>query len=158
MSCRARAVGVDVVRAHTHLEHRRVYLQARLVIDRHYGKRLTVTALARALATSPRQLQRAYERFGESTFHEDLIARRLRAAAELLAQPAIPVADIARLVGYRQPSHFAKAFRGRYGASPARFRAELRARRARPGGEGVERVMLNGDGSHDAKARCTRPP
>jgi AraC-like DNA-binding protein len=29
---------------------------------------------------------------------------------------------VARLVGYRQPPHFALAFRRRYGLSPARFR------------------------------------
>jgi AraC-like DNA-binding protein len=136
------------VRAHTLKEHRRVYLQARLVIERHYAKPLTVAVVARALATSPRQVQRAYERFGESTFREDLLARRMRAAAELLAQPAIPVSDVARLVGYRQASHFAKAFRTRYGIPPARFRTQLhahteRSTAAREAGTG--HAMLNGD-------------
>jgi AraC-like DNA-binding protein len=66
----------------------------------------------------------AYEQFGEMTFREDLLARRMAAAAELLVkQRAIPVSDVARLVGYRQAPHFAKAFRRRYGLSPARFRA-----------------------------------
>jgi AraC-like DNA-binding protein len=32
---------------------------------------------------------------------------------------------VARLVGYRQPSHFARTFRRRYGVSPAVFLAEL---------------------------------
>jgi AraC-like DNA-binding protein len=149
------------VRIYTYREHRRLYLQARLVIDRHYAKRLTVVALARALATSPRQLQRAYEHFGESTFREDLIGRRMHAAAELLAQQAIPVADVARLVGYRQPSHFSKAFRSRYGITPARFRAELRMRRRAPRTrEGVRRarVMLNGDAVEPSQAQCARPP
>lgn len=145
----------------TYHEHRRLYLQARLVVQRHYDKRLTVAALARALATSPRQLQRAYERFGAGTFREDLAARRMRAAAELLAQPAIPVADVARLVGYRQASHFSKAFRARYGVAPAGFRAELRGHRAhssRPKGLGEGRVMLNGDGPDPAQAKRARPP
>ena len=147
------------MRVRTHREHERLYMQARLVIDRHYAKRLTVAALARALATSPRQLQRAYERFGASTFREDLIARRMRAAAELLAQPAIPVSDVARLVGYRQASHFAKAFRSRYGVAPARFRAELRAsyetREQRPEAART-RVMLSRDGSRASEAKCAR--
>ncbi len=67
---------------------------------------------------------RAYAQFGESTFQEDLFARRMAVAAELLVkQRAIPVRDVARLVGYRQAPHFARAFRRRYGESPARFRA-----------------------------------
>jgi len=49
----------------------------------------------------------------------------MTAAAELLIeQRAIPVRDVARLVGYRQAPHFARAFRRRYGLSPARFREQ----------------------------------
>jgi two-component system response regulator YesN len=119
------------MRAHTAAEHRRLVTQVRLVIDRHYARRLTVTVVAKALATSPRQVQRAYAHFGQSTFAEDLRRRRMMAAAELLAQPAIPVGDVARLVGYRQAPHFAKAFRRCYGLSPALFRAHIQARAAR---------------------------
>jgi two-component system response regulator YesN len=107
-------------------ERRRLYLLARLVVRRHYANRLTVAVVAKGLATSPRQLQRAYAQFGESTFSEDLAARRLIAAAELLAQGSISVREVARRVGYRQPSHFARTFRRRYGVPPAAFRAERR--------------------------------
>jgi AraC family transcriptional regulator of adaptative response / methylphosphotriester-DNA alkyltransferase methyltransferase len=114
------------VRPNTIRERRRLYLLARLIIDRHYRRPLTLEVVAKALASSPRQLQRAYAQFSDSSFREDLVARRMAAAAELLAQPAIPVRDVAHLVGYRQPPHFAQAFRRRYGVSPARFREELR--------------------------------
>ena len=111
------------MRPETIAERRRLYLLARVVVARHYGRRLTLTVVARALSSSPRQLQRAYAQFGELTFKEDLLARRMTAAAELLlTQRAIAVADVARLVGYRQAPHFARAFRRRYGESPARFR------------------------------------
>ncbi len=109
-------------------QRRRLYLQARVVIARHYRHPLTLDAVARALASSPRQLTRAYAQFGEVTFREDLLARRLGIAAQLLIeQPAISVRDVARLVGFRQAPHFAKAFRRRYGLTPAAFRAEGRA-------------------------------
>jgi len=111
------------VHAQTIAARRRLYLLARVVVARHYGRRLTLPAVARALSSSPRQIQRAYEQFGELTFQEDLLARRMAAAAELLAtQKAIAVRDVARLVGYRQAPHFALAFRRRFGMSPARFR------------------------------------
>jgi AraC family transcriptional regulator, regulatory protein of adaptative response / methylphosphotriester-DNA alkyltransferase methyltransferase len=115
------------VRPETIAERRRLYLLARVLVARHYGRRLTLPVLARALSSSPRQLQRAYAQFGEITFKEDLLARRMAAAAELLmTQRAIAIADVARLVGYRQAPHFALAFRRRYGTSPARFRARAR--------------------------------
>lgn len=108
-------------------QRRRLYLQARVVIARHYRRPLTLDVVARALASSPRQLTRAYAQFGELTFREDLLARRLNVAAQLLVeQPAIPVRDVARLVGFSQPPHFAKAFRRRYGLTPTSFRVEGR--------------------------------
>jgi AraC-like DNA-binding protein len=106
---------------------RRLYLLARLVVARHYRRPLTLTVVAAAVSSSSRQLQRAYAQFGDTTFKEDLLARRMTAAAELLIeQRAIPVRDVARLVGYRNAPHFAQAFRRRYGRSPARFREDAR--------------------------------
>jgi AraC family transcriptional regulator, regulatory protein of adaptative response / methylphosphotriester-DNA alkyltransferase methyltransferase len=113
------------VRSGTLDTRHRLYLLARVVIARHYRQPLTLVGVAEALSCSPRQLQRAYAQFGESTFEEDLRARRMSAAAELLIeQRAIPVRDVARLVGYRQAPHFAAAFRRRYGLSPADFREQ----------------------------------
>jgi AraC-like DNA-binding protein len=121
-------------------QRRRLYLQARIAVARHYRRPLTLEGVARALASSPRQLTRVYAQFGEVTFREDLLTRRLNVAAQLLMeQPAIPIRDVARLVGFRQAPHFARAFRQRYGLNPASFRAEGRAfarngrREAQPG-------------------------
>ncbi|MGO9247591.1 MAG: helix-turn-helix transcriptional regulator [Solirubrobacteraceae bacterium] len=106
----------------TSSKHRRLYLLGRVIVARYYARPLTLPAVAKALSTSPRQLQRAYAEFDDS-FHEDLLARRMRAAAQLLSeQRAIPVSDVGRLVGYRSNSHFARAFRARYKLSPAQFR------------------------------------
>jgi len=121
------------VRPHTLASRRRLYLLSRVIVQRHYRQELTLERVARALASSPRQLQRAYEQFGHASFREELLARRMAVAADLLAeQGSIAVADVARLVGYRQPSHFARAFRRRYGLAPAVFRERaLVARGAR---------------------------
>jgi AraC family transcriptional regulator, regulatory protein of adaptative response / methylphosphotriester-DNA alkyltransferase methyltransferase len=114
---------VGDVQPQTRSSRRRLYLLARVVVARHYRRQLTLAVVARALASSPRQVQRAYAQFGQTSFSEDLLARRMSVAAQLLIeQRAIPVRDVARLVGYRQAPHFARAFRRRYGLSPARFR------------------------------------
>ncbi len=112
------------MRSETEQERRRLYLLSRAIVARHYRRPLTLAVLARALCSSPRQLQRAYAQFGDLGFREDLQEQRLAAAATLLAeQRSIPVRDVARLVGYRQAPHFARAFRRRYGLAPASFRA-----------------------------------
>jgi len=126
------------VRTRTLDSRRDLYLRARVIVARHYRRRLTLPVVARALASSPRELQRAYAQFGELSFREDLLARRMGAAAELLSsQPSIPVADVARLVGYSQAPHFGQVFTARYGLSPGRFRARSREARAQSprGGE-----------------------
>jgi AraC-like DNA-binding protein len=107
-------------------ERRRLYLLTRVMVKRYYCRPLTLEVVAKALASSPRQIQRAFAQFGDGAFHDDLTARRMTAATELLSQPAISVRDVARLVGYSRPSHFARAFRCRHGVSPTAFRAELR--------------------------------
>ena len=108
-------------------QRRRLYLLARVVIARHYRRPLTLEA-SRGRSPAHRASSRALTRSSASvTFREDLLTRRLNVAAQfLIEQPAIPVRDVARLVGFRQPPHFAKAFRRRYGLTPAAFRAEGR--------------------------------
>ena len=91
-------------------ERRRMYRLARLMVMRNYHRPLTLEQVARNLASSPRQLQRAYAESGQLTFRDDLAARRLHAAARLLQRPSIPIADVAHTVGYSQAL-----------TSPARF-------------------------------------
>ena len=120
------------MRPGTLAERHRLYLLARLLVKRRYHEPLTLGVVAKALASSPRQIQRVYAQFGSATFQDDLLATRMVAAAELLSQPTITVRDVARRVGYRQPPHFARTFRRRYGVSPSVFRARL------PQGDGLE--------------------
>ncbi|HEX4837143.1 MAG TPA: helix-turn-helix transcriptional regulator [Solirubrobacteraceae bacterium] len=110
------------LRLSTLRERRRLYLTARLIVKRHYAQPLTLTLLAKTLASSPRQLQRAYTQFGEQSFREDLQARRMAAATELLATTAIPVVEVARRVGYSKGSHFAQVFRATHDITPAAYR------------------------------------
>jgi AraC-like DNA-binding protein len=142
------------VRPSTFTERRRIYLLARVLVARHYRRALTVERVAAALSCSSRQLQRVYAQFGELTFQEDLVARRMAAAVELLTRQAIPVHDVARLVGYSHGSHFARAFTARYGVSPARFRERERAQRAaKPELEETGSVAGGSSGSASACGR-----
>lgn len=112
------------MRPETLANRRRLYLLGRVIVARHYRGDLTLSSVAAALSCSSRQLQRAYAQFGDS-FRADLTARRMAVAAELLReQHAIPVASVARLVGYRQRSHFAQAFRACFGVTPLSFREQ----------------------------------
>jgi AraC family transcriptional regulator of adaptative response / methylphosphotriester-DNA alkyltransferase methyltransferase len=100
-----------------------LYEDAVAIVDREYAGELSLDDIARRVASSRRQLQRAYAEIGHTTFREHLTGVRMERAAELLARRSVTVREVARQVGYRQPAQFAKAFRRHHGSSPSDFRA-----------------------------------
>jgi AraC family transcriptional regulator, regulatory protein of adaptative response / methylphosphotriester-DNA alkyltransferase methyltransferase len=100
-----------------------LYEDAVAIVEREYGSELGLDQIARRVASSRRQLQRAYAEVGDTTFREHLTAVRMERAAELLGRRNLTVREVARRVGYRQPAQFAKAFRRHHGAAPSDFRA-----------------------------------
>jgi len=95
------------------------------IVEREYADDLTLDDIARRVASSRRQLQRAYSEIGSTTFREHLTNVRMDRAAELLASSDLTVREVAHRVGYRQPAQFAKAFRRRHGVAPSAYRTQL---------------------------------
>jgi AraC family transcriptional regulator, regulatory protein of adaptative response / methylphosphotriester-DNA alkyltransferase methyltransferase len=91
------------------------------LIELSYGDHVTVDALSQRIFASRRQLQRAFAEAGTSV-RERLHSVRMERSAELLHASSLPVAEIARSVGYRQPAQFAKAFRRYYHVTPSQWR------------------------------------
>ena len=91
-----------------------LFQEATEIVDREYASDLSLDDIARRVASSRRQLQRAYAEVGDTTFRDHLTRVRMQKAAEMLATRALTVREVAHRVGYRQPAQFAKAFR-RYG-------------------------------------------
>ena len=61
-----------------------------------------------------------------------MLTVRLGRAKELLAATELPVAAVARRVGYDDPAYFSRLFTRRVGMAPVRFRAQQS--RVVPGG------------------------
>ena len=97
--------------------------EANAIVERDYASDLSLDDIARRVASSRRQLQRAYAEIGNTTFRDHLTKVRMDRAAELLASRMFTVREVAHRVGYRQPAQFAKAFRRHRGVSPSDFRA-----------------------------------
>src|ERR671919_941381 len=100
-----------------------LFEDATAIVEAEYASDLSLDDIARRVASSRRQLQRAYAEIGHTTFRDHLTAVRMERAAELLATRMFTVREVAHRVGYRQPAQFAKAFRRRRGVSPSDFRA-----------------------------------
>jgi AraC-like DNA-binding protein len=62
----------------------------------------------------------------EGTIFSELLARiRHERSCELLGDPDISIADVARHLGYSEVSNFTHAFRRWTGRSPTQYRADL---------------------------------
>jgi AraC family transcriptional regulator, regulatory protein of adaptative response / methylphosphotriester-DNA alkyltransferase methyltransferase len=103
-----------------------LYHEATALVARDYASDLQVAGVSRALATSPRQLQRAFAEAGGTTFRDELAKVRMHHARALLAEAAIPVQSVAARVGYNQPAQFAKSFRRHHGQAPSDYRRQRR--------------------------------
>jgi AraC-like DNA-binding protein len=100
--------------------------EANAIVANEYASELALDDIARRVASSRRQLQRAYAEIGGTTFRDHLTRVRMDRAAEMLASQTLTVREVAHRVGYRQPAQFAKAFRRYRGVAPSDYRATAR--------------------------------
>jgi AraC-like DNA-binding protein len=84
-----------------------------------------LTGLAEAadsLGTTPGELCRLFKRHGEESPARVLMRRKLALAAERLVAGGCLVKEAGAAVGMADPYHFSRAFKARFGVSPAIFR------------------------------------
>jgi AraC-like DNA-binding protein len=96
---------------------------ARRYMEEHYAEDLHVDDVAREAAISTSQLIRLFKRQLGTTPHSYLLRYRITQAKELLAETTIPVATIARQVGFASESNFSYRFGEMCGQSPSAYRA-----------------------------------
>jgi len=87
----------------------------------------TLAAAARAVARSPRSLQRDLSKHGTS-FASLLGSARVQVAKRLLSETELSLTQVAYEVGCASPQHFSAMFRRVTGQSPSQWRARGRAR------------------------------
>lgn len=95
-----------------------LYEEAAAIIDLEYPGALALDDIARRLASSPRQLQRAFAEVGQTSFRSHLQRVRMQRAAQMLAA-GTAVSEVARKVGYRQPAQFTRAFHAQHRVLPS---------------------------------------
>jgi AraC family transcriptional regulator, regulatory protein of adaptative response / methylphosphotriester-DNA alkyltransferase methyltransferase len=104
---------------------RQLFEEATAIIALEYPCLLELETVAHRLASSPRQLQRAFADAGGRSFRSHLRRVRVERGAELIAQ-GWSVSEAAGAVGYRQPAQFAKAYRRERGCLPGSERGRHR--------------------------------
>lgn len=90
------------------------------------GSEITLAEMAALAGLSPAHFSRAFRRETGQPPYAWLLAQRLAAAMQLLAETDLPMAHIAREVGVGTPAHFSTRFRRATGMSPQEWRAARR--------------------------------
>ena len=105
----------------------RSQLKAGTIAQIHYAKDLllmhlenppSMLELAQRVGVSDRTLRRGFQKLFGTTVSDYLTTKRLERAEQLLRDTQLSVAEITNLVGYASSSHFAAAFKHKFGITP----------------------------------------
>jgi AraC family transcriptional regulator len=96
-------------------------------IESSFHTNISIARIAAAAFVSPFHFSRGFTKAVGKSPWAYVTARRMEMAKELLARPEMPIALIARQVGYRTTSHFTGVFTRVVGTSPGRYRHALAA-------------------------------
>lgn len=89
---------------------------------------LTLAILAGAAGMSPSRFSHAFKRATGRTPHRYVVERRVERARRLLRRGELPIAEVARAVGFYDQSHLNLHFRRLLGVTPAQIREPSRKR------------------------------
>ena len=96
---------------------RRLRLAIEFMHD-NFGRELALEEIASAAYLSEYHFARLFKQITGVTPHVYLANVRLERARKLLADTALPISEIAAMVGYQSQSHFSKMFRSITGITP----------------------------------------
>lgn len=86
----------------------------------------TISQLAKRLGTNENKLKRNFKQVYNKTLNESLTEERLNYAKLLLAAQELNIQQISLEVGYKNPSHFTRLFKQRFGMLPRDFLKTLK--------------------------------
>lgn len=81
----------------------------------------TIRELARRIGTNENKLKQNFKKVYHKTINESLTEERLNYAKLLLAAHELNIKQISLEIGYKNPSHFSKLFKARFGILPKDF-------------------------------------
>jgi len=91
-------------------------------IQDNLSQRLTLMELSTVVHMSPYHFARLFKQSTGVPPHRFVLGQRIARASLLLRAARLSIAEVARLVGFRRPSHFTTAFRRMTGITPSAYR------------------------------------
>ena len=98
-------------------------------IQDNLNRQLTLLDLSAVVHMSPYHFARLFKQSTGVPPHRFVLGQRIVRASLLLRSARLSIAEVARLVGFRTPSHFTTAFRRMTGITPSAYRGGWRHER-----------------------------
>lgn len=117
----------------THVHADEDIIQTQYFLQSNYHQAIDMTALAHQHGFAVRTFNRRFKLATGLTPLDYLQQRRLQAAASLLRDSNLTVAEIGLQVGYSDASYFSKLFRRQFSMSPLTYRESVRGKLFAPG-------------------------
>ncbi|GLO70904.1 AraC family transcriptional regulator [Phaeobacter inhibens] len=100
-----------------------------LLSERAHHPAFNVAQMAGALSISERYLHKVFSAQG-TTFGAELLGIKLDRAARMLRNPnfgKVPIEEISWRAGFRDPSHFSRCFKTKFGITPGGYRGSVQS-------------------------------
>jgi AraC family transcriptional regulator, arabinose operon regulatory protein len=97
------------------------------VMEQRLSEPLTISELAAAAGLSSSRFAHLFRSTVGVPPLRHLHALRMRRAQQLLEQSSLPIRDVMRQVGWKDPSHFSKDFKRHFGVAPRGYRSRMRS-------------------------------
>lgn len=100
---------------------------SRYMLER-MDRKITISEISEKMHVSQTQLKNSFRNYYGESVYKYIRSRKMKLAADQLAEGQFSVMEIAGMFGYENCSKFAAAFRGEYGVSPSSYRKHHRIR------------------------------
>jgi len=97
-----------------------------LYLNQHSQEKITLASLAERFHLSPSYLSKLFRKAYHTSPITFLIQCRIIVATEWLLKSELSVAEISRMIGYENVTHFSHLFEARIGCTPGEFRYRSR--------------------------------
>lgn len=94
-------------------------------IGEHYAEKLTLVETAEKVYVSQWHLSKLLNRYCGKNFSDIVNGMRIRAAKELLQDPALSIARVGETVGFSDTCHFSRIFKKETGLTAAEYRNRI---------------------------------
>jgi len=109
-----------IIKTQTHIDKAIEY------IDKNYSDHITVAQVAEHVGIDRSYMYKLFKQHTGYSPQQILLNTRLSASRQMISDESYSIAEIAYACGFESVGYFSNAFKNKYGASPIKFRQQLR--------------------------------